>query len=98
MRRLSALRAYARRKAWALAAVPRRTVVGVRTLVTDDVARPAALYVLALLLGAGSFLSFLLGGGGSPTETEFGLQLGSVGVVFYASLRQAGAGGGRKRR
>lgn len=67
-----------------------RVIVSVWRLVSDRMMRPAILYVLALLLGFGSFIIYFLHGGGTPTTVELGLQLGSLGVVFYMSLRQAG--------
>ena len=81
-----------------LVALPARVAERAADVLTDDAARPAVLYLGALMLAGASFCSFLLGGGGSPSRTEFGLQLGSLGVLFYMSLRQAGTGGrGRGR-
>ena len=74
----------------AVAALPRRTVGAAWGLLTDEAARPGVLYLLALALGFGSFAGYFLRGGGDPTRLELGLQFGSLGVVFYVSLRQAG--------
>ena len=91
--RISALSAYLRRVAAALAALPARVADAAWDVATDEAARPAVLYLCALLLAGASFGSFLLRGGGSPSKAEFGLQLGSLGVIFYMSLRQAGTVG-----
>ncbi|UIO98542.1 hypothetical protein Hbl1158_08195 [Halobaculum sp. CBA1158] len=48
------------------------------------------LYLLALGVAGASFLLFFLGGGGSPDPLEFGLLMGSFGVVLYMSITQAG--------
>ncbi|ESP87149.1 hypothetical protein [Candidatus Halobonum tyrrellensis] len=98
MGRISAVRAYLRRTVAALAALPARAAERTWALLTDEAARTAVLYLGALLLAGASFGSFLLGGDGSPSKAEFGLQLGSVGLIFYMSLRQAGSGGRRRGR
>ncbi|QLG26563.1 hypothetical protein HUG10_02985 [Halorarum halophilum] len=74
----------------AVAALPRRAVEGAWDLLTDEAARPGMLYLVALALGFGSFAVYFLRGGGDPTGLELGMQFGSLGVVFYVSLRQAG--------
>ena len=74
----------------AVASLPRRIVLGGRALLTDEAARPGVLFLVAMALGFGSFLIYFLRGGGDPTRLELGLQFGSLGVVFYVSLRTAG--------
>ena len=74
----------------AVAALPRRALTWAWALLTDQAARPALLFTTAMALGFASFAVYFLRGGGTPTRLELGLQLGSLGVVFYVSLSQAG--------
>ncbi|WP_435063921.1 hypothetical protein [Halobaculum sp. EA56] len=63
----------------------------------DRNARPAVLYLLALAAAGASFVMFLLGDGGTPDGVEFGLLMGSFGMVLYMSLQQAGTASRRGR-
>ena len=74
----------------AVVALLRRAVRWGWGLATDESARPALLFATAMALGFASFAVYFLRGGGTPTRLELGLQLGSLGVVFYVSLSQAG--------
>ena len=66
-------------------------------VLTDPGARPAVLYLLALGAAGASFLLFLVSDRGTPDGVEFGLLIGSFGVVVYMSLRQAGTAPRRGR-
>ncbi|WP_313690814.1 hypothetical protein [Halorarum halobium] len=74
----------------AVVSMPRRLLERTWAVLTDDGVRPALLFLIAMALAAASFGTFLVRGGGDPTRLEIGLQFGSLGIVFYMSLRQAG--------
>ncbi|WP_284014183.1 hypothetical protein [Halobaculum litoreum] len=93
---MSLLRWLRRRVRGAVEGVRRDAAAAVRIL-TDPGARPAVLYLLALLAAAASFVLFLVGNSGTPDGVEFGLLMGSFGVVLYMSLRQAGTAPRRGR-
>ncbi|QZX99578.1 hypothetical protein [Halobaculum rubrum] len=75
----------------------RRDAARTWRVLSDPGARPAVLYALALATAGASFLLFLAGDGGSPDGVEFGLLMGSFGIVLYMSLRQAGTAPRRGR-
>ncbi|MFC7068347.1 hypothetical protein [Halobaculum lipolyticum] len=93
---MSLLRRLTRRAARAVGNA-RRDLRRAARVLTDPGARPAVLYLLALGAAAASFLLFLVGNRGTPDGVEFGLLVGSFGVVLYMSLRQAGTAPRRGR-
>lgn len=55
----------------------------------DEANRSLLLFFGATVLGGLSLLLFFVSGEGSPSQTEFVLLVGAMGVIFYMTLRNS---------